>query len=260
MITTTRIRDLSINHRILNADAAGPTVLMLHGWGASIDLLMPLAEPLAVKGFCVHVLDLPGFGASDPPPTAWTVFDYADFALAYLDAQRLEQVHLFGHSFGGRLGLILGAEHSERLHKMVLADSAGLRTPPPLTTRARLTTYKALRDGLKTIGMKGFSERLRSWYNAHYGSSDFQQVSGVMRETFINVVNQDLRGYAAQVAVPTLLLWGDQDQDTPLTQGQTLEKTIPDAGLVIYEGAGHYSYLDRLHDAIRVIDYFFREG
>jgi pimeloyl-ACP methyl ester carboxylesterase len=54
-------------------------------------------------------------------------------------------------------------------------------------------------------------------------------------------------------------MWGDQDQDTPLWQGQLLEKTIPDAGLVVWEGAGHYSYLDRLPDTVRVIDHFFKQ-
>ena len=80
-----------------------------------------------------------------------------------------------------------------------------------------------------------------------------------MRETFVKVVNEDLLPYAARVQPSTLLLWGDQDQDTPLSQGQLLEKTIPDAGLVVWEGAGHYSYLDRLPDTVRVIDHFFKQ-
>ncbi len=78
-----------------------------------------------------------------------------------------------------------------------------------------------------------------------------------MRETFVKVVNEDLLPYAAQVKPSTLLFWGDQDMDTPLSQGQLLEKTIPDAGLVVWEGAGHYSYLDRLADTVRVMDHFF---
>jgi pimeloyl-ACP methyl ester carboxylesterase len=80
-----------------------------------------------------------------------------------------------------------------------------------------------------------------------------------MRETFVKVVNEDLLPYAARVQPATLLFWGDQDQDTPLWQGQLLEKTIPDAGLVVWEGAGHYSYLDRLADTVRVIDHFFKQ-
>lgn len=217
---------------------------MLHGWGAEIKLLAPLAERLASLGYRVHMLDLPGFGASDPPPQPWTVHDYAEFVLAYLDHHELERVYLFGHSFGGRLGLILGAQHPDRVIKMALADSAGIRPKTPVWQSARLRLYKGMRDGLRTVGLHGFSDSLNSWYNGRYGSSDFQAVSGVMRQTFINVVKEDLTDYARRVAVPTLLFWGDQDQDTPLWQGELLEKLIPDAGLVVYAGAGHYSYLE----------------
>jgi pimeloyl-ACP methyl ester carboxylesterase len=238
----------------------GETALvMLHGWGADAGLLWPLAEKLAAKGVRVYVPDLPGFGESQSPPNAWGVQDYVRFALAYGDHHGLERFHLFGHSFGGRLGLILGAEHPGRIEKMVLSNAAGLREAPPLPVRLRLSSYKALRDGLKRVGLGGLSERLRGWYNARYGSTDFQATSGVMRQTFLNVVNADLSDYARQVAVPTLLLWGDQDQDTPLSQGRRLEKLIPDAGMVVYEGAGHYAYLDRLNDAVRVIDFFLKQ-
>jgi pimeloyl-ACP methyl ester carboxylesterase len=81
-----------------------------------------------------------------------------------------------------------------------------------------------------------------------------------MRNTFVKVVNEDLLPYAARIKVPTLLLWGDRDEDTPLWQGQLLEKTIPDAGLVVFEGAGHYSYLDRLGETVRILDHFFKQS
>jgi pimeloyl-ACP methyl ester carboxylesterase len=241
----------------ITGDPAAPPVVMLHGWGVSLDLVWPLAKQLAPLGYRVLALDMPGFGESDPPPQAWSVHDYVRFVLAYLDFHRLERVHLFGHSFGGRLGLVLGADHAERLRTMVLADAAGLHKRAPIHAQLRLRAYKAVRDNLKTVGLISISDRLRHAYNRRYGSSDFQAVSGVMRETFINVVNEDLRHYARRVAVPTLLLWGDQDGDTPLEQGQLLEQLIPDAGLVVYEGAGHYSYLERTAQVVRAIDALF---
>lgn len=235
----------------------GDPVVLLHGWGASIDLLSPLGDRLAPLGCRVHMLDLPGFGETDPPVEAWSVNDYANFVLAYLDHHDLARVQVFGHSFGGRLGLILGADHPTRLHKLALADSAGIRPKTPLSQRARLATYKFARDGLSRIGLRGQSDRLRTWYTKRYGSTDYQ-AAGVLRETFVRVVNEDLLPVAARVSVPTLLLWGDRDDDTPLWQGQLLETTIPDAGLVVFDGAGHYSYLDRLSDTVRVLDHFWR--
>src|SRR5687768_12741940 len=99
------------NLRIAESSAGdGIPVLLLHGWGANIGLMWPLGEALARLGWRVYVPDMPGFGQSDPPPGAWGIHEYADFVLHYLDYHALSQVHLVGHSFGGRLGLVLGAE------------------------------------------------------------------------------------------------------------------------------------------------------
>lgn len=255
-VTFTTINGIRIAEAVTGT---GKPLVLLHGWGAHIDLVWVLAEHLAPHGYRVYALDLPGFGQSDSLPVAWTVFDYARFVVAYLDHHRLEQVYLFGHSFGGRLSLILGADYPERIRKIVLADSAGVITPTPLLVRSRQTLYKGMRDLLYRVGAKALADRLRAIYNARYGSSDFQQVSGIMRETFVKVVNEDLLPYAARIKAPALLFWGDQDEDTPLWQGQLLEKTIPDAGLVVHSGAGHYSYLDRLAETVRVMDYFFKQ-
>lgn len=237
----------------------GQPVVLLHGWGANIKLVYPLAERLAPLGYRVYMLDLPGFGQSDPPPQAWTIFDYANFVLAYLDYQQLERCYLFGHSFGGRLGLILGSEHGKRVIKLALADSAGIVPKMSLLKQLRLTSYKFVRDRLYRIGATALANQLRDRYNARYGSSDLQHVSGIMRDTFIKVVNQDLLPYAARVQPATILFWGEKDEDTPLWYGQLFEKTIPDAGLIVHKGAGHYSYLDNLADTVRIMDFFFKQ-
>jgi len=236
----------------------GTPLLVLHGWGAHIGLVWPLAERLVMLGYRIYALDLPGFGESDKPPATWSMHDYVNFVLAYLDYHGLDKVYLFGHSFGGRLGLVLGAEHPERIIKMALADSAGVRGKPSIIGQIRLKTFHAVQNTLRKIGMSGQADRLREWYTDKYGSADYKAAQGVMRETFVKVVNEDLLSYAARVKPSTLLFWGDQDADTPLWQGQLLEKTIPDAGLVVWEGAGHYSYLEQLADTVRVMDHFFR--
>jgi pimeloyl-ACP methyl ester carboxylesterase len=233
-------------------------LLMLHGWGANIDLLHPFAQRLVPLDYTCYMLDLPGFGQSSPPPVAWRVSDYVKLVVRYMDLHDLDKVYLFGHSFGGRLSLVLGADYSDRIIRMALADSAGVRPKPSSGGSLRLRTYRFARETLEKIGLKSQANALREWYNNRYASADYKAVKGVMRETFIQVVNEDLLPYAARIKPPALLFWGDQDTDTPLWQGQLLEKTIPDAGLVVWEGAGHYSYLDKLADTARVMDYFFK--
>lgn len=237
----------------------GSPILMLHGWGAHSGLVWPLAERLIPMGYQVYIPDLPGFGQTSPPPAGWTVHDYVDFVLAYLDALELKQVYLFGHSFGGRLSLVLGSEHAERFSKIALADSAGIRFPPSRRSQARLQIYRMSLSGLQKLGLSVQAERLRSWYTERYGSPDYRASQGVMRETFVRVVNEDLLPYAAHMGVSTLLFWGSLDQDTPLWMGQMLERTIPDAGLVVWDGCGHYSYLERPQDTARVMGHFFQQ-
>lgn len=257
--STVMIDGLRINELIVGAGNA-PHIVLLHGWGANIGLVKGLAEKLALEGYRVYALDLPGFGDSETPKTAWTVFDYANFAIDYLDYHQLDQIFLFGHSFGGRLGLILAAEHPERIKRMVLANSAGLRPTTPLTTRLRTSIYKSIRDGLTKMGLSTLSDQLRTLYNARYGSTDFNSVNGTMREIFVKVVNQDLLEYASRVTTPTLLLWGDQDEETPLWMGQKLEAVMGDAGLVVFKGSGHYSYLENLPQTVKAMDALFKDS
>jgi pimeloyl-ACP methyl ester carboxylesterase len=233
-------------------------VLALHGWGANLTLMWPLAEQLGRLGYRVYAPDLPGFGQSGPPPGVWSVKDYADFVIAYLDFHHLNKVNLIGHSFGGRLGLVLGAEYPERIVKMVLADSAGVRSQVPFLSRARQALYKAVRDTMYKLSARGLADRLQAWYIGRYASPDYKE-AGALRQTFVKVVNEDLLPYAARVKPSTLLLWGEEDEDTPVSQGQLLEKTIPDGGLHVFPGAGHYSYLDKLGEAVKIIDYFFKQ-
>ncbi len=253
------INGLRVAQTILQPSSAlHQPILMLHGWGADRSLMLPLAEKLAPLGYPLYIPDLPGFGESDPPPQAWTVSDYAQFTLAYMNAHDLKRVFLFGHSFGGRISLYLGAEQPARVIKLALANSAGVPPKRSLAAQMRLNVYKGVRGGLYRIGARGVADGLRAWYTRRYGSADFRAVDGVMRETLVQVVSENMLPYARRVRASTLLFWGENDEDTPLWMGQTLERTIPDAGLITFPNVGHYSYLERLADVTRIVDHFFR--
>lgn len=250
-----RIKGISIREDI---QGEGEPVLMVHGWGASIDLLQPLAQRLSRLGYRCFMLDLPGFGDSEEPPTAYTVSDFAAFCLAYMDHHRLPAAHYFGHSLGGRIGLVLAANHGERIKTLALSNSAGIRIKPPLHRRMRLNVYKFLRAGLQAAGASSAAQLLREKYNRRYGSADYMAASPVMRQTLINVVNQDLLEFAARIRTPTILIWGDQDVETPLWMGRKLEDTIPDAALIVHEGAGHYAYLEFPAKTAGILQALFR--
>lgn len=240
----------------VSGDPAGPPVLILHGWGGQIESMVNVAAGLAARGYAVHVLDLPGFGRSAPPPespSVWGVPEYARFTAAYIESAKLGRPHLIGHSFGGRISIILGADYSGQVGKIVLTSSAGVLTPP--TLRDKLVG--AGKAALQLPGLNLLYKPISNVAKQTIGSDDLR-AAGVLEPVFRKVVTQDLVPYAARISAPTLLIWGDQDTATPLWQAQTLEKTIPDAGLVVFQGAGHFAYQERGADFVRIVDTFFK--
>ena len=234
----------------------GFPVLFLHGWGANMTSFENIAAQIAPAGFECHLLDLPGFGNTQLPPEQWGVPQYAEWVLAYVDQAEIEKMHLVGHSFGGRISLILGAEHDGRVEKIVLSNSAGVKLPPPTNIRVYYVVRRILFTILSIPGLGGLKEKLRIYFRQKYGSSDYLS-AGPLLETFKLVIGQDLRDYARRIKAPTLLFWGDMDNETPIEIGRILEQEIPDAALIVFEGAGHFAYLDRPAEFVRVVTHFF---
>ncbi|MBF6591463.1 MAG: alpha/beta fold hydrolase, partial [Ktedonobacterales bacterium] len=175
-----------------------------------------------------------------------------------LDSLKLPRVHIIGHSFGGRVAITLASQWPERVAKLVLTDAAGIRPKRTWRDHARVRSFKALRW---LAHMPLTPPPLRRWATAavaRRGSPDYQQASGTVRASFVRVVNEDLRPLLPRIAAPTLLIWGDRDEDTPLADARLMERMIPDAGLVVFEGAGHYAYLEQSARFCHIVKTFFR--
>jgi pimeloyl-ACP methyl ester carboxylesterase len=231
---------------------AGPAVLVLHGWGGSIEAVYPILtglEPIAT----VYALDLPGFGQTDPPPSPWGVEDYQGFVAAFMDAHAIGRATIVGHSNGGRVAIRMAATEPARAARLVLVDSAGIRPKRTLGWYRRVGMAKLGKYAARLLGPPG--ERLRAALVARAASADYA-AAGEMRPTLVRLVNADLRPFMPRIAVPTLLVWGAQDTDTPLSAARLMERLIPDAGLVVLERAGHYSYLDQPARFARIVSHF----
>jgi pimeloyl-ACP methyl ester carboxylesterase len=220
---------------------SGPPVLVLHGWGASIEAVLPIVNGLESVA-TVYALDLPGFGKSALPPEPWGVEDYQSFVAAFMDALGLERAAFVGHSNGGRISIRMASTEPQRVSKLVLVDSAGIRPRRTLRWYRRVAMAKVGKHAARLLGRPG--ERLRDLLVGRAGSTDYLQ-AGAMRPTLVRLVNSDLREHLPRIEAPTLLIWGSEDTDTPLAAARDMEKLIPDAGLVVLEGAGHFSYLDQ---------------
>lgn len=246
----TEINNLNVSYQVAGT---GDVVLLLHGWGREAATFQPVFEWLA-QSHKVYALDLPGFGKSQVPPTAWDSSDYAQFVTAFLEKFGIPKAHLIGHSFGGRISIILSAEHPEKVDKLILVDSAGIKP--------KRTAKYYLRVGIAKVGKLlrrcgKFGVHLANAMSARVGSKDYQD-AGEMRATLVKVVNQDLRSLLPRISASTLLIWGENDKDTPVSFGEIMEKEIPDAGLVVLKEAGHFSYLDKFPEFRRIVASFLK--
>lgn len=235
----------------------GDPVLLLHGWGASIEAIRPIADAVAGLGMRAISLDFPGFGKSEAPPEPWGVPEYAVFTRTFIREMQLEGADVVCHSFGGRVIIYLASEEPELFRRLVLVDAAGIRPKRGLKWYMRTYAYK-FGKRLAHIGLVDrwlhLSERQKQ-----AGSEDYKALgSDLMRGVFVKVVNLDLTDRLQRIQNSTLLIWGTEDTATPLYMGQMMEKRIPDAGLVTLEGAGHFSYADQYPRFCAVLKAFFR--
>jgi pimeloyl-ACP methyl ester carboxylesterase len=216
-------------------------IVVLHGWGAHIEAVAPILAALEGAPDLI-ALDLPGFGESEPPQQAWDADSYARFMVDFLDELAVERAHLVGHSHGGRVSIALAAEDPQRVGRLLLVDSAGIPPKRGFRYRRRVAVAK-LGRAIATVGGRP-GRRLQERMRARVASRDYLEASEAMRGTFRAVIATDLSDRLPRIAAPTLLVWGDQDEDTPLWMAERMEALIPDAGLVVLSGAGHYSYAD----------------
>lgn len=234
------IEDIQLNYI---CKGEGKNVLILHGWGANIDTVIPIVNILK-SHFKVYALDLPGFGSSAEPKEVYGSKDYAEVVKRFIDYMEMEKVILIGHSFGGKVSIWLGSLYPEIVDKIVLIDSAGLIPKRGLKYYVKVYGFKLLKAIYKGVFFwVDDKKKMGKFYN-RFGSTDYKDAQGIMRKILVKVVNEDLRPLLKDIKAPTLLIWGDKDTATPLYMGKIMEEEIPDSGLVILEGAGHYSYLD----------------
>jgi pimeloyl-ACP methyl ester carboxylesterase len=216
-------------------------VVVLHGWGAHIEAVEPIVGPLAAETEVV-VIDLPGFGESADPPEAWSSEDYARFLATLLASEGISRCHLIGHSRGGAIAICLAVQQPALVERLVLCDSAGLRPKRGWRYRSRVAVAKIGR----VVGLFGPpGRRLQDRMRSRVASTDYAEASPAMRDTFRRVIAEDLSGHLPRIAVPSLLVWGDADEDTPLWMGERMTELLPDGALVVFEGAGHFSYADQ---------------
>lgn len=249
-----KINDWNINYEV---SGQGNSVILLHGWLATLETMRPLANNLS-QNFKVYLVDVVGFGKSDLPEHPLSSNDFGDFLKAFVDKLKIENPILIGHSNGGRIIINAVGRGLVTPRKVVLIDSAGLKPRRSLCYYLKVSFYKIGKFFLNllpnTNGIKKFKEKLRN----NVGSSDYKASANVLKETMKLILNEDQSHLLPKISVPTLLFWGTLDTATPISDGRKMKELIPDCGLIEYSGATHFSYLENINNVNSVLNEFFK--
>lgn len=241
----------------------GDRVVLLHGWGCSVKLMENLCSALE-QDHRVMLIDFPGHGQSGRPPEPWGVPEYAESLRELLEKTNFFPCAAVGHSFGCRIAAYAASRWPELFSKLVFTGAAGLKAEPTEEGRKRAEAFqkkKRLVLQLEKIpGMKSIGEQWEEKLRQKYGSADYKALDPEMRKTFVKVISLDLKDCYPQIKASTLLIWGDQDTETPLWMGRQMEKLIPDAGLVILEGGTHFAYLEQAPRFNTIVHHFLTEA
>lgn len=236
-------------------------VVMLQGWGTDLGVYDSVADAINTEYKFIQ-FDFPGFGGSDEPREAWNVDNYADFFCKFMQALNIDKATLIGHSYGGRVIIKLATRESIpfEITNIVLIDSAGVMPKRTLHQKMKIKKYKILK---KILNMKVvyalFPELIDDW-RSRQGSADYRNASPVMRQCLVMAVNEDLTDLLPKIQQDTLLIWGDKDTATPIGDGKIMEEKIPNSGLAVLTGAGHFSFLEQPTVFRNIMRSYFRIG
>ncbi|MCC8037195.1 MAG: alpha/beta hydrolase [Bacteroidales bacterium] len=235
---TIKIDEVVMHYRV---SGSGKPLILMHGWGCNCTTVASI-EATAAESHTVYNVDFPGFGESSEPPEPWGVELYTQAIEQLAREEHLDKPSLLGHSFGGRVGILYASRNP--VDKLILVDAAGVKPKRSMKYYYKVYSYKLGCRLLRlALGKEKAQQRIDA-LRAKRGSSDYNGASPMMRRILSKVVNEDLKSEMPKIQAPTLLIWGENDTATPLSDAKTMAKLIPDAGLVTFARCGHYSFLD----------------
>lgn len=214
---------------------AGPVrVVWLHGWARQAHDFAAAARLLAERGVASVALDLPGSGASPVPSEAGGARHYADLIVPALRDVGDGPIVLVGHSFGGRIAVVVASQHPELVDRLVVTGAPLVRLHAP--ARAPLA-YRTLRWMARRHLVS--AARLES-ARRKYGSSDYRNAQGVMRDVLVANVRESYEPELSALEMPVSFVWGEHDVEVPYavaTRAASLVKS--QTTMTVLDGVGH---------------------
>lgn len=220
------------------------TLVFLHGWGQNIQMMLPIANPFT-KDNNVLVIDLPGHGKTNEPTYAWDLEKFVDMLHELFKFLKINNPVLIGHSFGGKLSIIYASKY--KVEKLVLLSSPYKVQIKKLPLKTKIVKKLAKVPGLK---------QLANYFKKHMGSTDYRNASPIMRDILVKHVNTDTTENCKKINVPTIIIWGTNDNTVDIENAYEIEKLIKDSAVIPYEGMDHFAYFNDPQKTINIIKSF----
>src|SRR5258708_2818343 len=217
----------------------GKPLIMLHGWGNDVSSFWNISQVLK-ENFTIYLLDLPGFGKSDIPKN-FNVEDFAEVIKNFIKLQGLNKPNILGHSLGGRIAIKLTSKYPNLIERLILEDSAGVgpkKTLINLSLQTMAKLFNLIPDFFQ------FKSKLKIKFYKKI-SSDYLK-TGENKETFKNIISEDLTLVLSKIKNETLLIWGeiDETEEASLAHGKKMYQLIPNSRLEVLEDTGHFPHLE----------------
>lgn len=259
-----QIKKLRVHYKVLGD---GENLILLHGWGCNLTHFEKLQLHLA-KRFKTYAIDLPGFGLSSVPERIWDSADYAECITELIKKLAIDRPIILGHSLGGKVAICLVAAKQIEVSKIILVGTPGLKLSKNFKVSSRILFFKIIRLIAKLPLFKSLIASKLERYRQRFGSEDYRNASGLMRQILVKVVNEDLRALLSEIHIPTLLIWGDKDQTTLPRVGQLMQEIIQcemcgdqsrsKVKLEIIPNAGHFPFFDNFDRFVEVLEAFLK--
>ena len=213
------------------------TLVLLHGWQSSKERWQRVKEEIKKGGIKVIVPDLPGFKKETELKRPWGLDDYVEWVKRSFFINE-DQFFLAGHSFGGRIAIKFAIKYPEKLSGLILVSAAGIKPKRNPLVSIFVPIFK------KLSFLPGYRFFRKIFYRFVLKKTDYVNLKGAMKETFKKVINEDLTPLLPKIKVPTLIIWGEKDKITPLSDAFLMKKEIKNSKLEILKDIGHAPHLE----------------
>lgn len=238
-------------HHYTLGKSSHPPLLLLHGWGLDGIQYQVLAKQLSRNWFVI-VPDLPGFGKTEAPKKPYRLKDYVDEVKALMKELKIKQAVFVGHSFGGRISMKLAVSDPKLVSKLILTGAPGVERFHWKRSLKRLISWTAAKI-LKYFTWLPPIKKLRKRF---YRNRDLGKLSGVMEQTFRQIISEGLTKTAKKIEQDTLLLWGAKDMMAPVEDAEKMLQVIPHSYLKIFTKVGHKLPYEKPHEFAQEVERF----